>query len=208
MGFLNTTIEETNEHVAAFRSKLRTLDLGDSIVREVPEMLLTQEVHPGQFNRVQVEYQIKAGTELVYKWLEKHIVAWRLSGNFYFVEPGLYVKIKNVVDVNGHHHKFCIYYSIRKNSEFVAQVTVYSSPKFSLVRRLNGDSVSCKQLVIEYGQSLKTREQGLCRLLSTYMWIHRELISHNDIKIIGRMLDRLSAVHFWRPTYSGFESEL
>ena len=147
MGFLNLKADEINLHLRALKSKIKSLDLGDAIIREVPEVLINQETHPGQVNRIQVEYHIKAGTELVYKWLEKHIIVWRLKNNFYYMDSGLYVKIKNLVDMEGNKQQFCIYYSIRKSSDFIAHVTVFRCPRFNQVRRATGGSISCKQLI-------------------------------------------------------------
>lgn len=72
----------------------------------------------------------------------------------------------------------CVYYSMRKVEERgEMEVAVVATPEFGLVRKRNGLLVSYKSMLKEYALGLKHKENKLCRLLETYLWIHRELLS-------------------------------
>jgi hypothetical protein len=109
----------------------------------------------GQFNRTEFTYDIKTCSELICKWLERHIVLWRLRENFYRIDRNLFVKLKNVIDIYGTKRQMCVYYCIKKDADYTLKITLFSNPCFYLIRRANGGTASHKQVLQNYVLYLK-----------------------------------------------------
>jgi hypothetical protein len=98
----------------------------------------------------------------------------------------------------------CIYYEVRKGEEGKLELAVTALPEFMLIRRNNSFLVSFKTLMYEYAMNLKNKETKLYRLLETYLWIHRELLTTQNNYIMEKLKPKLAGIHSWTFVESEF----